>query len=186
MVEKNLISPYYKRSFPITGKKFEGSHGKSQHPGTREKPADLPGSKGENMNKNKKIIAAVVAVIAVIVVFLGVYKVFGPKAQTGEKAYTVEVTAADGSTKTYEGRTDAEYLSGLMDELQEAGDFSYEGTSSDYGLFITAINGETADYDKDGAYWAIYVNGEYGQYGADQQPVADGDSFRFAYESSQQ
>ena len=81
------------------------------------------------MNKNKKIIAAVVAVIAVIVVFLGVYKVFGPKAQTGEKAYTVEVTAADGSTKTYEGRTDAEYLSGLMDELQEAGDFSYEGTS---------------------------------------------------------
>ena len=114
------------------------------------------------MKKNKKIIAAVVAVIAVIVVFLGVYKVFGPKAQAGEKAYTVEVTAADGSTKTY------------------------EGTSSDYGLFITAINGETADYDKDGAYWAIYVNGEYGQYGADQQPVADGDSFRFAYESSQQ
>lgn len=152
----------------------------------REKPAALPESKGENMNKNKKIIAAVVAVIAVIVVFLGVYKVFGPKTQTGEKAYTVEVTAADGSTKTYEGRTDAEYLSGLMDELQEAGDFSYEGTSSDYGLFITAINGETADYDKDGAYWAIYVNGEYGQYGADQQPVADGDSFRFAYESSQQ
>ena len=99
------------------------------------------------MKKNKKIIAAVVAVIAVIVVFLGVYKVFGPKAQAGEKAYTVEVTAADGSTKTYEGRTDAEYLSGLMDELQEAGDFSYEGTSSDYGLFITAINGETADYD---------------------------------------
>ena len=186
MVEMNLISPYYKRSFPIAGKKFEGSHGKSQHPGMREKPADLLGSKGENMNKNKKIIAAVVAVIAVIVVFLGVYKVFGPKAQTGEKAYTVEVTAADGSTKTYEGRTGAEYLSGLMDELQEAGDFSYEGTSSDYGLFITAINGETADYDKDGAYWAIYVNGEYGQYGADQQPVADGDSFRFAYESSQQ
>ena len=51
MVEMNLISPYYKRSFPIAGKKFEGSHGKSQHPGMREKPADLLGSKGENMNK---------------------------------------------------------------------------------------------------------------------------------------
>ena len=89
MVEMNLISPYYKRSFPIAGKKFERSQGKLQHPGMRKEPAALSGSKGENMKKNKKIIAAVVTVIAVIVVFLGVYKVFGPKAQAGEKAYTV-------------------------------------------------------------------------------------------------
>jgi hypothetical protein len=31
---------------------------------------------------------------------------------------------------------------------------------------------------------AIYVNDEYGQYGADQQPVNDGDAFRLAYEIS--
>ncbi len=138
------------------------------------------------MKKKTKILTAVVIVIAIIAVFLGVYQAFGPKTQEGTKAYTVEVVASDGSSKTYQGKTDAEYLSGLMDELQAAGDFSYEGTTSDYGLFITAINGETADYDKDGSYWAIYVNGEYGQYGADQQPVADGDSFRFVYEASPQ
>lgn len=137
------------------------------------------------MKKKTKIIAALVAVLAVIAVFGLIYHVFGPRAQQGTKSYTVEVVGSDGSSKTYQGRTDAEYLSGLMDELQAEGDFSYDGTSSDYGLFITAINGETADYDKDGAYWSIYVNGEYGQYGADQQPVADGDAFRFVYESAQ-
>lgn len=136
------------------------------------------------MKKKTKIIAALVAVLAVVAVFGLIYRVFGPRAQQGTKSYTVEVVGSDGSSKTYQGRTDAEYLSGLMDELQAEGDFSYEGTSSDYGLFITAINGETADYDKDGAYWSIYVNGEYGQYGADQQPVADGDAFRFVYESA--
>lgn len=136
------------------------------------------------MDKKKKIIAAVV-VIAVIAVFAGVYTAFGPKASQGTKSYTVEVVNKEGESKTYSGKTDAEYLSGLMDELAAAGDFSYDGTTSDYGLYITAINGETADYSVDGAYWSIYVNGEYGSYGADQQPVTDGDSFKFAYESAQ-
>lgn len=134
------------------------------------------------MKKNNKIIISIIAVIAVIAILFGVYKAFGPKAQAGTKAYTVTVTGADGTSKSYEGKTDAEYLRDLMDELQAAGDFSYDGSDSDYGLYITTINGETADYDTDGAYWSIYVNGEYGQYGADSQPVADGDAFSFVYE----
>ena len=135
------------------------------------------------MNKKKKIIAAVV-VIAVIAVFAGVYAAFGPKGILGTKTCTVEVVNKDGDVQSYGCKTKAEYLSGLMDELAEDGYFSYEGTTSDYGLYITSINGETADYSADGAYWAIYVNDEYGQYGADQQPIADGDTFRFVYETS--
>lgn len=136
------------------------------------------------MDKKKKIIAAVV-VIAVIAVFAGVYAAFAPKASQGTKSYTVDVVNKEGESKTYSGKTDAEYLSGLMDELAAAGDFSYDGTTSEYGLYITTINGETADYNTDGSYWSIYVNGEYGSYGADAQPVADGDSFTFAYEGAQ-
>lgn len=138
-----------------------------------------------NMKKQTKILISIAAIIAVILVMAGIYTAFGPRAQVqaGTKAYTVTVVAADESTQTYEGTTDAEYLRGLMDELQAAGDFTYEGTDSDYGLYISAINGETADYDADGAYWAINVNGEYGQYGADSQPIADGDAFEFVYET---
>ena len=47
------------------------------------------GRKEVRMKKKTKMITAIVIVIAVIAVFLGVYKVFGPKAQKGTKAYTV-------------------------------------------------------------------------------------------------
>ena len=40
---------------------------------------------------------------------------------------------------------------------------------------------EVSDYAVDGAYWSIYVNGEYGNYSADQQPVADGDVYGLVY-----
>ena len=71
-----------------------------------------------------------------------------------------------------------------MDELVKTTDFTYEASKSEYGLYIEAINGLKADYTADGAYWAIYVNGEYGQYGADQQPVNSGDKYSLVYEVS--
>ena len=71
-----------------------------------------------------------------------------------------------------------------MDELGDQG-FSYEGTDSDYGIMISSINGVTADYATDGAYWSLYVNDEYGMYGADAQPVTDGDKYTWKYELAQ-
>ena len=71
-----------------------------------------------------------------------------------------------------------------MEELQEQQDFSFEGDKTEYGIMITSVNGTQAK-DSDKAYWAIYVNDEYGQYGADSQPVTDGDAFKLAYETYQ-
>ncbi len=136
------------------------------------------------MKNNKKLLYGIIGLFVLILVFFGVYKAFGPKPQKGTKAYTVEVVNSEGKEKQYAGKTDAEFLSGLMDELSAAGDFSYEGSSSEFGLYITAINGEKADFATDGAYWAIIVNGNYGEYGADQQPVSDGDQFTFLYEKT--
>ncbi len=135
--------------------------------------------------KNRKVLYGVIAAVcvaALAIVFLLVWNTHRAKPQEGEKAYTLEVLDDAGALKSYEGRTDAEYLSGIMTELAEGGDFSYEAEEGAYGLFITTINGVTADFNTDGSYWAIYVNGNYGDYGADQQPVTDGDTFRFAYE----
>lgn len=137
------------------------------------------------MKKSTKVIIGVVIAAVLVCALALTYKFFGPSAQAGSKAYTLEVVDADGKTTSYEGTTDAEYLKEVMDELVENDDFTYEGTDSDYGIMINTINGVTADYTVDGAYWAIYVNGEYGQYGADTQPVADGDAFQFVYETAQ-
>lgn len=136
---------------------------------------------GGKMKNKKGIIAVVCAALLALALFL-VFRINQKPVVQGSKHVTVEVTDPDQKTKGYTTDTDAEYLVGVMDELKESSDFTYEGSESDYGLYITSINGITADYNTDGAYWAIYVNGEYGSYGADAQPVADGDTFTFAYE----
>ena len=134
--------------------------------------------------KNKKgLIISIIAIVAAIAVFVGAYVMFGPKAQQGTKAYTLEVVDDQGNKKIYEGRTDAEYLGELMDEIAKGGnDFTYEGADEGYGLYIHSVNGLVADYSVNCSCWTIYVNGEYGMYGADMQPVADGDVFTLAYE----
>lgn len=134
------------------------------------------------MKKSTKITIAVLAAVVVIAAFVGVYFAFGPKTTQGAKAITVEVVDNNGQTITYETRTDAEYLRQALEELDDATDFAIEGEESDYGLYITTVNGITADYNADGAYWSVYVNGEYGMYGVDTQPVTDGDTYSIVYE----
>lgn len=135
-------------------------------------------------DNKKKIIIGVICLLVLVAVFGVCFKVFGPKATKGAKHVTVEVVNSEGAATDYELDTDAEFLRQAMDELGDQG-FSYEGTDSEYGVMISAINGETADYATDGAYWALYVNDEYGMYGADSQPVADGDKYTWTYEKAQ-
>ncbi len=97
----------------------------------------------------------------------------------GKYKIKVEVVDDQGDVKSYDASTDAEVL---YDALLEIDGLALDGYDSDYGYYITAVNGITADYDTDGAYWSVYVNGEYGSLGVDSQPVADGDIYRLAYE----
>lgn len=46
---------------------------------------------------------------------------------------------------------------------------------------VTVVNGVSADYNVDGSYWAFYVNDEYCQFGVDEQPVNDKDTFKIEY-----
>lgn len=132
--------------------------------------------------KNKKPVIWICALVLAALAMFGLYKVFSPKPTEGSKAVVVEVVNDKGDVKTYNVKTDAEYLRGVMDELKASTDFTYEGSDGEYGLYISSVNGLAAVYEDNGAYWALYVNGEYGQYGADQQPVNDGETYRFAYE----
>lgn len=157
------------------------------------------------MKKNKTgLIIGLIALVAVIAIMIVVYNVNRPKPQPapetpavdsgntdtetapsndseGSKHITIEVTGADGKTTAYELTTDAEYLRQAMDE---ADGLTYSGTESDFGMMVEVVNGEQAIYAEDNAYWAFYVNGEYGQYGIDSQPVNDGDKFGIVYEAA--
>lgn len=134
----------------------------------------------ETQKSNKKILLGV-GIVAALAILLGVlYFVFVPKAAEGTKAITIEVIDNEQKSTVYELNTDAQYLREAMDEAAEKG-FTYSGSESEYGIMLESINGVTADYNADGAYWSIFVNGEYGNYGADTQVVTDGDAFQFVY-----
>ena len=102
--------------------------------------------------------------------------------EAGSKNITIEVKSADGSTTSYSVSTDADYLRQAMDEAEG---LTYSGTESEYGMMVEVVNGEQAIYAEDNAYWAFYVNGEYGQYGIDSQPVEDGATYSIVYESAE-
>lgn len=129
---------------------------------------------------DKKILLGSAALIAAVAVFLVIFSVFREKPVAGSKAVTLEVVNQESKTAKYQVQTDAEFLRQAMEEAQG---FTFEGEEGAYGFTLYTINGETHNWSVDGSYWAVYVNGEYGKYGIDSQPVKDGDVFRFAYES---
>lgn len=125
---------------------------------------------------SKRIVIAVAVLVVLIAALLIVYTVAKPGTTEGSKQITLEVVYEDGTTENYEIATDAEYLKEAIEST-----VTLEGEDGDYGFTLYTVNGVTADWN-DSVYWAIYVNGEYGQYALDQQPVTDGDSFQLVYE----
>ena len=125
-----------------------------------------------------KIGLALGALIAVVAILIGVYAAFGAKPVAGSKDITIEVVNKAAESTVYELSTDAEFLRQAMDEAEG---LTYDGTESEYGLMVSTVNGEVADYSVDCSYWSFYVNDEYCNYGIDTQPVMDGDAFSIVY-----
>lgn len=119
----------------------------------------------------KKIIISLALLIVAIAALLGVYKFTQKAPVQGEKTITVEVIHGDGSLKSFEYHTDREYLGEtLTDEGLVSGD------SGAYGMFITSVDGETAD-DSNQEWWCITKNQEQLNTSADQTPIADGEKY---------
>lgn len=130
------------------------------------------------MKKSLKIFLGVTGVVVLVAALVAVWMIFGAKPQAGAKEITIEVINSADESIMYEVNTDAEYLRQAMDEAEG---LTYDGTESEYGMMVSTVNGEVADYNVDGSYWSFYVNGEYCNYGIDTQPVADGDAFVIEY-----
>ena len=126
--------------------------------------------------KNKKLVIAVVALAALAGLLLGVYFGTRPATTQGAKEITVTVVHADGSEKIFTYRTDEEFLGPVI--LSEG---LVVGEQGPYGLMISAVDGEAAVYETDGAYWALFVGEEYAMSGADTTPIADGDHYKLVY-----
>ena len=126
---------------------------------------------------NKKLIAGVVALIVVIAILLGVCLNNRQSTTSGSKTITVSVFDTVGSTEasnTATITTDEEYLRGALE--QEDSGISISGSESEYGLFVTTVDGVTADDSKQ-QWWCFTKGGEMLNTGVDSTPIADGDTF---------
>lgn len=125
-------------------------------------------------------MAGVFAFLGLLVILGVMYFVWKPETETGTKAVELMVVDSEGKETVYKLTTDGEYLEDVMKDAQEKG-FTYSGEEGDYGLMIDTVNGEMASFEENDAYWGVFVNGEYANYGISEQPVTDGDQFEIRY-----
>lgn len=96
---------------------------------------------------------------------------------TGAGTFTFEVTNAEGTTKSFTIHTDEAIVGKALLDLG-----LIAGEDSDYGLYVKTVLGIPLDYEKDGKYWAFYVNGDYAATGVDQTELVPGSTYAFRAE----
>ena len=92
-----------------------------------------------------------------------------------EKSFKFQVTDLDGTKKEFEVKYDEEKTVG--EALTNEGLIS--GEEGQYGLMVDTVDGQKYDYNEDGAYWLLYINGEYAMTGVDSTPIKDGEIYSF-------
>ena len=126
--------------------------------------------------KNRKLWAGLLALVIVLGAMLGLWLGTRPETVEGSKAITVTVVHGDGSEKEFDYRTDEEYLGPVL--LAEG---LVQGESGEYGLMISAVDGETASWEENKSYWALYIGEDYATTGADGIVVTDGGEYGLVY-----
>lgn len=93
----------------------------------------------------------------------------------GAKTLTVEVKAEEQRV-TFTIHTDKDTVGAALLEHE-----LIDGDEGEYGLYIKSVNGITADYDVDGAYWAFYIDGDYAITGVETTEITEGAIYQLVY-----
>lgn len=126
------------------------------------------------MQKNKKVL--IIAAVVLILIAAALFFIEGSKKPMpieGAKTITVTVMQEGVENKVFTIHTDAEFLRGALEQEKLV-----EGSESQYGLYVTTVDGVTAD-DSLRQYWCFKDgNGDDLTVGVDSAPIADGDAFQ--------
>lgn len=94
-----------------------------------------------------------------------------PQDRESTKTITVVVVHKDGSKKEYTITTTSDTLRAAMEQEN-----LLQGSSSEYGLFIETVDGETAD-SANQEWWAITKDGAMVETGVDDIMISDGERY---------
>jgi len=129
------------------------------------------------MYKRFAKIAFVLVMLVTIMAFFGCNKdVRGKNVGAGNIEFTFEVTDADKNVTSFTIHTDEKTVGAAL--LKEG---LIMGEESTYGLLVKFVNGIEADYDKNKAYWAFYIDGEYAMTGVDSTDIEKDKVYAFVY-----
>lgn len=95
----------------------------------------------------------------------------------GETHFDLTVVDQSGSESSFEIHTDQKTVGEALLELGVI-----DGDAGAFGLYIKTVNGITVDYDKDGKYWAFYLDGEYASAGVDSTEITQGTHYSLKVE----
>ncbi len=95
----------------------------------------------------------------------------------GKLSFNFNVTDADGNVSYFEIHTNEKTVGDALMKLE-----LLEGEDGQYGLYVKTVNGKTLDYEKDGKYWAFYVNGVYATTGVETTNITAGATYEFKAE----
>jgi hypothetical protein len=127
------------------------------------------------MNKTQKIIAGIIALIAAATIITTAIIISGQDTtpEPTPDPDPVVVCPIENNIVTYsgeEGKTAFDILDSLC---------TVETISSDFGEFVTGIDGISSDETN---YWAFYVNNDYATVGASSYETKEGDVIKWQLE----
>ncbi|MBP5294258.1 MAG: DUF4430 domain-containing protein [Lachnospiraceae bacterium] len=96
------------------------------------------------------------------------------KQEIGKGAKTFTMTVTDADQKEYE-------LTIHTDKTTVGEALSEYGLADISDGFLTAILGMEASWEKDKAYWAFYINGDFAMTGVNDTDIEDGGKYALVY-----
>ncbi len=126
--------------------------------------------------KKKTWFAAAAFFLLLLAVFL-VWQFTRPAPVAGAKNVTLDVVHGDASVNTFSISTDAETLRDALAQV----DGLIAGEDGPYGLMVTTVDGETADWSRDHSWWCLTRDGAMLDTGVDSTMIEDGAHYEFTY-----
>ena len=115
-----------------------------------------------------------ISLLLVMVMALGLVACGNAEPKATGASFTVIVADLEGKETTFEYTSDKATVGEAL--IAEG---LIKGHETEYGLYVDSVNGIALDWDKDGKYWAFYIDGEYAMTGVDTTEITEGATYAF-------
>ena len=114
-----------------------------------------------------------ISLLLVMVMALGLVACGNAEPKATGASFTVIVADLEGKETTFEYTSDKATVGEAL--IAEG---LIEGHETEYGLYVDSVNGVALDWDKDGKYWAFYIDGELAMTGVDMTDIDESAAYR--------